>query len=327
MRCQKCILLLLLLLNLMIMTACWNYREIDKLAIVTGAAIDIEEDNRIILTVEVIDFTGEKNTKAVSRTMSLEGKTIFDAARNSISVSGRRLYWSHMKTVIISKKVANNGIIEILDWFARDSETRSDIMVLISREETATEILQIPRTKEVIKGLEIDDSLRNERSLAKAPQIDVMVMIDEIRSKGIAAIAPTIGLKKINGEVVPDVSGTAFFKEDKLRGFLDGDETMDLLFIRNKVKAGILVEFEQSDEEGIPISLEIFQSKTKLKPVIKNEGIEFNISTNTAVAIDELGGRKNVIDEDGRKKLEKDSAEALKARPSSSTRTSADSAT
>ncbi|MDP4091707.1 MAG: Ger(x)C family spore germination protein, partial [Bacillota bacterium] len=89
---------LLVFLNLISMTACWNYREIDKLAIVTGVAIDKGDDQKFKLTVEVIDFTGEKNTKAVSRTMTMEGKTIFDAARNAISISGKRLYWSHMKT-------------------------------------------------------------------------------------------------------------------------------------------------------------------------------------------------------------------------------------
>ncbi|MDP4090520.1 MAG: Ger(x)C family spore germination protein, partial [Bacillota bacterium] len=263
---------------------------------------------------EVIDFTGEKNTKAVSRTMTMEGKTIFDAARNAISISGKRLYWSHMKTVIISKRIAVNGVIEVLDWFARDSETRSDVNILVSKEETAKEVLQIPGTTEIIKGLEINEALRNEKSLAKAPQTDVLEMIGELQAKGMDAVAPAIKLKKINGEVAPSLIGTAIFKADKLEGFLDDEETKDLLFIRNKVKAGILVEFEQGNEEGIPISLEVFQSKTKVEPVIKEGKIQFNVNTDTEVAIDEIGGSKDVVEEEGRKKLEQEAAENLKTR-------------
>lgn len=294
------------------MTGCWNYRELDKLAIVAAAAIDKGDSKRFKLTVEIVDLTGERDSKEVSKTLTIEGNTIFDCARSEIASSGERLYWSHMKALIVSKKIAKEGIVEVLDWFARDSETRSDVSILISSADTAKEILQTQGAKEQIKGFNINDSLRNEKSLSKAPKIDVMDMIAALQSKGVSAIAPTVRLKKTNGNFSPTVLGTAFFKKDKLTGFLNEEETKALLFIRNEIKGGILIEFVAGGEHGVPISLEVFRSKTKVQPVINNGKIEFNISVETSTAIDEIGGDADVINDTGRKELEQKAEEQLK---------------
>jgi spore germination protein KC len=61
-----------------------------------------------------------------------------------------------------------------------------------------------------------------------------------------------------------------------------------------------------------PVSLEIFKSKTKIEPVVNGKDIKINLSVDTTVAIDEIEGSRNYIDEDGRKKLEQISETALK---------------
>ena len=43
-------------------TACWNYREVDRITIVTGFAIDKKDDQgNYLLTFEVIDFQEASN--------------------------------------------------------------------------------------------------------------------------------------------------------------------------------------------------------------------------------------------------------------------------
>src|SRR4051794_23013200 len=104
---------------IIMLTGCWNYKEIDKLAIVAGAAID-KEDDQFLLTAEVVKTKGEKDSKPESLKIEGRGKTIFDATRNINKVSGKRLYWSHAKVIIISQEVAREGIIPAIDLFNRD---------------------------------------------------------------------------------------------------------------------------------------------------------------------------------------------------------------
>jgi spore germination protein KC len=56
-RCRYILLVVVLAANIMLLSGCWNYREIDKLAIVAGVAIDRDpETNRFLMTTEIIDL-------------------------------------------------------------------------------------------------------------------------------------------------------------------------------------------------------------------------------------------------------------------------------
>lgn len=307
-------LIIIVFLNSTIASSCWNYREIDKMAIVAGVAVDKEDDGNLSITVETIEFTGEKENVTTSKSVTIEGKNIFDAARNAISITGNRLYWSHAKIVIISERMAEEGIIKILDWFNRDSETRGDTCVLISKANTAREILHSCAKGNGIKSFELKQMLDNEKSLSKAPKVEMWEIVNGLAHFGISATIPTIQMKKNDGTFIPQIMGTAVFDQDKLIGFLDGEETMDMLFVRNEIKGGVINQLEMENGEELPISLEIFSSKTKIKPIIENNNIKFEVSISTTVAIDEIGGTVNYIEEAKKKELEKATQKTIKNR-------------
>jgi spore germination protein KC len=315
MKQRKIILLtLMILLNSVMTTGCWNYREIDKLAIVAGVAIDKGTDERYRITVEIVEFIGQRESMVTSKTMAIEGKTIFDASRNGIAFFGKRLYWSHAKILVISEEVARGGIVKILDWFNRDSETRADIHIVISRHVPARDILESTPIGSEIKSYELREIIDNQKSLSKAPQIEIWELINSLAGKGISSIAPIIELKPINGIFVPRIMGTAVFKKDKYIGYLGAEQTKDMLFAQNKIKGGALVQVENESQGEIPITLEIFESKTKVEPIVRGDNIQFNINIYTEVALDELGGTKNYIEDVNRKELEKSIERAMESR-------------
>lgn len=307
------LLLMLLYTGSIIFTGCWNYREIDMLAVVAGVGIDKGDDERYKMTVEIAEFTGERQSIPVGKTITLEGETIFDTARNGISYLGQKLYWSHTKVVIISERLAEEGLISVLDWFNRDAETRGDVNILVSKGVKPKEILEASSERSGVKSFEMGTMMRNQKSLAKAPKVEIWHVINDLSAKGVSAVVPTVNLEKVDGGMIPKVSGTAIFKHDKLIGYLDGEETKTMLFVQNEIKGGLLVQIEEAGGRAMPISLEIFKSKTKIKPVVKDDNIEFNINVETTVAIDELAGIENYIqEEDKRKELQAAAEEKLK---------------
>jgi spore germination protein KC len=112
--------------------------------------------------------------------------------------------------------------------------------------------------------------------------------------------------------MLPQIAGTAFFKHDKLAGFLSGEETKYLMFIKNKVKGGLLIEGTQENGVSTPVSLEIFKSKTQVKPIVDDKGIKVNLKVDATVAIAEIEGTENFIDGEGRKKLQQSAEKKLK---------------
>ncbi len=307
-------LIFIFLMNSILATGCWNYKEIDELSIVAGVAIDKGEDNEFQMTVEIIQIGSARDTKKTSKIVMVEGKTMFDAARNLISLSGKRLYWSHAKVIILSKEIASEGVIKVVDWYNRDAETRGEAKILISGEASAKEILTYEGTTEDIKTFVLDNIIQDQESLSKAPIMDILKFDIESKTKMISTVIPVVNFNKLNGKVVPQVMGTAIIKNDKLLGFLNDEETKDLLFIRNEIKGGILVEEMQTGSDLTSVSLEIFKSKTKVTPVVNGNDIKINLDIETIASIGEIGGKENFIDDEGREELEESAANSLKKR-------------
>lgn len=278
-----------------ILVGCWNYRELEDMNIVVGAAIDKGIYKEYMITLEILEPSIGEETPTTSRLISSEGDSIFDAVRNAISISGQKLYWSHNKVLILSKEIAQKGVIGILDWFHRDAETRSDVYILISKENSAKEILEKKEKEDQVTSFNLLDILVNQKNLAKAPDVQIWKLTDDIINDGIMAIAPTIELTISDDNLCPKVAGTAIFKNDKLVGFLDENETHYLLFLRDKIKGGILDLNPEGKNEPPTITLEIFDSKTKIQPVTKGNEIEMNVNINTLGSIAAIKNTKNYL--------------------------------
>lgn len=302
----------MVMINSLFMAGCWNYREIDKLSIVAGVAVDKGPEGQYVMTAEIIQISGGKDSKTSSKIVTMEGKTVFDAVRDGISVAGKRLYWSHAKVLILSKEIAGEGITKVVDWYIRDAESREDVYILISEAESAKEILEGQETTDSIKAMTLSEIMENQRSLSKAPIIDILQYENENQTKGLSTVIPVVRLKQADGKTVPEIMGTAIIKNDKLVGYLNGEETRDLIFIRDKVEGGVLVEDIPGDSNKTPVSLEIFKNKTKAKPLVSGKNIQINLDIETTVAIDEIGGAENFIDDKGRRRLEQIADDKLK---------------
>ncbi len=312
---MKKILLGILVLGFMpvVLAGCWNYREVTQLTIIAGVAVDKTEEGEYLLTIEAVDLHKagrESNLKSVL--LETRGKSILDAARNSININYPKLYWGHATTVIISQEVAQDGLAEILDFLCRDAEPRLSMDLLISHGKTAKEILDANVLTAEIKSLEIKDILDEEKSLSKVVPIQVYQFINALGGDGISAIAACIDVTEQKGEKIIQLWGTALFSEDKLIGFIGQEETQSLCFVLNEVRGGVLVvELGPKEEDG-KMTFEILKSKTEVKPSYTDGKLSLQVNIETSVALDEVGGQKSFDQERAVEELTKKCEEYLK---------------
>jgi spore germination protein KC len=293
-----------------LLTGCWNYNELDKLAIVSGFAVDKKEDQYVV-TYEIVDVKTGIDPQITTKLVTSAGSTLFDAARKSIKTVGKRLYFSHAEIIVISKELAQEGIVPILDWVSRDSELRYSLHFLISKNKPAKDILEQHAVTMDILSYELSNMLHAQKSLANAPYIEQWRFLEDMAETGISATLPAIDLTHIDDKTEPEISGTALFKEDKLVGFLDSEETKAMLFVKDKIKGGLLVIKEHKNGVETRITLEIFNNKTKLKPRCVDGRIIIDITTDTDVAIDENGGREDYTEGAGLEQLQSDAETML----------------
>jgi spore germination protein KC len=306
--------LLIIMMCLCFLSGCWNYKEVDELAIVGGAAIDKTEDGRYEMTVETIEGGGSRDTMMKSKVLTGLGKTLFDAARNLITISGKRLYWSHTQIIILSQETAREGVMKVIDWYSRDAETREDVTLLVSREATAKEILMADPATEQVVSITLGHEIDNNNSIGTAPIIDIMHFDIESQLNVLSSALPVIGLTQVADKRVAQIIGSAIIKDDKLVGFLDGEETKYLNFIKDEIKKGIFVIEVDDNGNKVLVSLEMFMNKTNVKPIVSETGITMSIVTDTSAAIGEINGAKINLDEAHIKAIEKTAERTLESR-------------
>lgn len=306
-------LLMLILINTLSLCGCWNYIDVEKLLIVSGVAIDKNiHGDKYLLTIEIIDYEmAGKEAKQGAKFIQSEGKTIFEAIRKVINIVGRKLYWSHADIVIVNEEIAKEGMIPVLDFVLRDPEVRSEMYILISKEKTAREVLLQDMLISHTSSESIANMLDKQKNINEAPDVQIYNFLNDMLTDG--SVLPAIHLVDNMNKKTAAIAGTAIFKSDKLIGYLDVDESKYLLFIRNKVKNGLITLNENSSNAMDNITLEIFKSKTKVKPSYINNKLTMNIDIWTEVAIGEMATTEDFTSEKNSHKIKKDAADKIKS--------------
>ena len=310
---KKILLFLIMLIVIIIpLAGCWNYVEVDKLALVTGIAIDKgPSENTINLTAETVDLgSGGKDAVISADIAETTGETISDAIGNAMSISGKRLYMEHCQIVIISKELAQEGIDPLLDYLLRDHEPRLELNVVISNGKTAKEILTQKALSSPLKALEINDEIDSDkRDLSKTRFIELYQVFDDLESNGIALTLPLIENVPNNGSLLSSLTGTAIFKNDKMIGTIDGNDSQLLNFALNEVTGGSEIVVDQTNKPIV--DLEIFKNTTDTVPDYSGNKIKLTINNIVSVAIDETKVKTDFFSQEGTKKLENMAEEQL----------------
>ncbi|MBZ9622418.1 Ger(x)C family spore germination protein [Clostridium sp. FP2] len=297
-----------------ILCGCWNYVEINKLAIVAGMAIDKDViTNKYIVTTEIITTQMQGVSSIISSELyKSEGDSIFNAVRDTIEKTGLKLFWSDAKVVIISDSLAKEGVIPVIDWVDRSSDVRSDMWMLIAKGNSAAEILEGKVKLNEVTSFHLDETMKSGKTLSKFTDSRLWSFIDGISQKGRSETVAIVKNELNNGTISPHIEGSAIFKSDKLIGYLNGNETLYMLMIKNKLKEGLIVIKNVSGSDTI-VTLGIHENKTKLTPLYNNGIVSLIIDIYPVVTIDEIGGSKNLMEKESLKILQGEAENKIKA--------------
>ncbi len=271
------LLLMILIPLLIVLNGCWDRRELDTLAIVSGLAIDkADEPGKIQITAQIIKpgemkvpqagggGGGEKPYWNITAT----GETVSETMREFTHESNRKLYLPHNETLIFSQDIAKEGIKKYVDFFVREPEsTRGLTKVLVSKGK-ANDILDSQTELEKIPGENIAQLVDESVATSEESAVNLQEFFTRLMSKTTAPVASVIEVMDQGKEKIARLSGTAIFKTDKLVGYLNKAETRGLLWVIDKVKSGIIVVKSPSGEGKV--SLEIIRASSEITTEIKD---------------------------------------------------------
>jgi len=278
-----------------------------------GFAIDKDtKNNEYILTAEIArPEPGENQAKYMSDIYESRGSTLYEAVRRFIEKAGKKTYWAHASIGILSKKVASEDLSPIFDLFHRDPEVRPDILILVSNKESAKEILETGHKEGEIRITKLSYILENQKSISSYPRTEYNDIIENFESKENAILIPMVDLKQKDGEIAPEVSGSAILKYDRVVGYLTGAETQYALWVMGELKGGLLI-VQNVLETDTNISFEIAKNKTKIKSDYNNEELRMKVHVITTVDIGEVAGNIDFLEEENKEKIREYSEKDLK---------------
>ena len=133
---------LLIVLLTLFLSACWDYRELNEYAIVTGMAID-EVDNKYEVSLLLSNGKKQEDNKTQIKIYSGNGKTISEAINNISLTMPKKIYLNHLAIIIVSDKIAKKGVTPILDYLLREPQSYQNFNIVFSKDAKAKDILSI----------------------------------------------------------------------------------------------------------------------------------------------------------------------------------------
>ncbi len=308
--------ILITLSFIFICCGCYNYKELNDLAITSAIGID-KSDNGYKVTAQVVNTQKEgtdNNSSSDPKIIIYEhtSKTVQEAVRYMVLESPKRLYPNHMQVIIISEDVAKDGILESLDLFFRDSELQKNFYVLISKDVSANQILKTLTPADSIVSSNIKKSLESDSSYLG---ITELVTYDELintylnPNKEISLPSVTLKGKKKGSDKIDNIeqsdsstkvvlSQMAIFKDDKMIGYLDDKQSIALSFIKGKIN-NTIIKYKCN---GGYVVVETTNSKSSIN--VDNKG-NFRIKISGDAAINEVSCDINLENDNSISKINK----------------------
>lgn len=122
---------LLIIVLVLFCTGCYDYNELNDLEIVSSLIVDYKED-KYVVNIEVLDTS--ESAPAGSYFLSGEGFSLEEALNSIYFDSASTPFFSHMKTLILSKNVAEDGIDKFLDFLLRNTQFRRDFYIFVTED-------------------------------------------------------------------------------------------------------------------------------------------------------------------------------------------------
>lgn len=289
----------------LLLTGCWDRKEIESRGYVLGIAIDMArpepEDQRSIL--EAAQAAGSKKYK-VSYLMekvrtqnagnnpaadeeegmvyAAVGESLFATVRAVNTQFPSGLFFEDNQMLVFSEAVARDGIKDMMDFFDRDPEfrRRTRVFIALGRGE------DLLRYKTKSRQLLSTYLPRITRNIDKSPTFAVPTVLGQVSEKIYNNQSLAIPIVIIDKEDIK-VSGTALFDRNyKMVAALNEWETVGANILRRELQQGITVLPNPVKPDKVSV-FELFQAEIEIKPHLAGDHLWFQLKAKFTGALAE----------------------------------------
>lgn len=286
--------IILSLFILFCLTGCWNYNELNDYSIVSGVAIDKNDDKyeaSVLISNSPKSNSSESNSSESQVVVySGKGDSIFSALKQIGLISPKELYFGSFSVLVISEEVARDGIDSAIDFFVRYPNARKNFYVVLSKDTKAKNTLKIMSPLSSFPSQKITDNIESTTQLQGIiSSTNFNNLLSIILSDGIEV---SINCIKIEGDekkgssqknlgssepkAYTKLGNLGIFKEDKLIDWANRDESLGINIINGNISE-MFLDLEYGDGYVV-IDSTSFSSDIKIKLEDNKPIVNINLS-------------------------------------------------
>jgi Ger(x)C family germination protein len=279
--------LLLVVLCSVLLTGCWDFREVEHLIYLNALGVDYE-DGKYVLYAQVIDFSnlsklesgGGRHAEKPSVGKGV-GESFDQAAFDLYRTAQQQLSWAHISALVFSENAIKAGIHQhAIDLMRRYHEMRHTIWTFgtqmpLNELFATTPILNISTWYSRLNHPE-----DNYRQSSQIKPIFLNEMIASLKEPAQTTILPFLSISKTRWRMGDEahnilrVNGVAFILNEGYLGFIGEQELNGMRWVGNDHRRVALFSYL----DGKPLAATILlKPKSQVKPSVEGDKVFFDL--------------------------------------------------
>ncbi|MFC4303820.1 Ger(x)C family spore germination protein [Cohnella boryungensis] len=263
----------LCLLSMLMLSGCWSQINFDQLTVVSAIGLDAAEDDQVRVTLQLANPTlpiaasGGGQQRRPYANYDATGITIHAAIQQIQHQAKKSLFFPQTKIVLIGEKLARRGLDDLLDYFWRETDQNLNSWVLVSRQ-SAHKTLEEAKELEPVPSQEWKKYLAGTWKRPLHPDVEIYQFLPRLNQVGFQAMSPGIFRSSSAGQDgVMEIGGTAVFRNDRMVGWLTGDESQIVNWLTRGSSRG---SFQTDIEHEEAVNFSLTSIRAKIVPVVRD---------------------------------------------------------
>lgn len=278
---MKKMIALFLLISLLFTGGCWDWRIIDKQAIMFGLGVDAVETDPDMFKITFVNPTFTQEAEDISVINTVIGFSLEQALMNLHHQKDQRPAVGKVSILLFSEDIARDGGMHIImrQW-DQLRENNPNTLLCIIRGASARKVFILKISQQPRVAVFLTDLLEQNIMNGRAPRITASNYWFQYHTRGISPVVPIIELTGIEEEETGLLlAGLAVVDETGvMRGSLSDTETLMYMLLTNNLQRGrIYTKIDFAEQKDRLLNAFIQKSTSKVNTKIVNDKPVINI--------------------------------------------------
>ncbi|WP_433750444.1 Ger(x)C family spore germination protein [Paenibacillus amylolyticus] len=292
----------LLISCLILLTGCWDSKEVQSINFITAIGIDYV-DNRYIAYAQLIDFSSiAKQEGPTSREASDiwigrgEGTTLSMAINNLYQTSQQQTLWTHVKAIVLSKNALSGRLEDVFNTLLHSGQMRYTPWIYGTEQSIPDVLAPSALLNQSTQTIELFEPIKLYKQHSAFEPIRLHQLLDGIREPASVILLPSITNKNqtwFNGDEAPPLIKTdGFFviSQGRSQGKVAGEDADGTRFVNyNRVYQYPLYVYKNGGKTP-DLTLRLHNPHTKISSRKEGNGVIFDLITSVKGVIVEDSG-------------------------------------